>query len=238
MKRIAVYILLLSLALIASLAAEPVMDFQDTDFDFGWIPYGSIGLQYVLLRSIGTDTLIINDIITSSANVLMPLERQAIAPGDSLIIPIIWQFGNDGVKESQFCRIVTNTAGDHAKKPPTLKFTGIAVTNPDSLVPLAIRPYRAELSRLASISIDSISFDIVNGSDRDLDLTLIAFPYLECQVFVPDSIAANSTKTGFIKLLPEHLDREFVSSLTIRMNGLSKYERSVTIPIRRKIFSE
>lgn len=241
MKKIVISLLsLLALWLISpGLAlAEPELDIDYKSYDFGWTPFNSTAIQYCIIRSVGTDTLVINDITSSCPCLVMPLESQILPPGDTMIIPIILEFGDRAGKVSHYCKVFTNEQRSIDDKPLLLMIEGIVVVNPSSIQPVAVKPYRLEFSRIGKIDIDSVEFTLTNKSIRNLDLDVTAFPYKECEIFVPDSLKPNSTVTGWVKIKPEYADREFLSSITIRMTDNMRFDRSLTIPIRRKSYSQ
>lgn len=237
MKTIILSILAVTLIISGLVLAEPKLDIDYKSYDFGWVPYNSTGVLYCVIRSVGTDTLVINDITSDCRCLVMPLENQLLPPGDTMIIPVIWEFDDVPNRSSHFCKIFTNEQASIDGKPLQLKFEGTVVINPDSLRPVAAKPYRLEFSRMGQIDIDSVSFILTNRSIRDLKLELMAFPYQECEISVPDSLKPNSTVTCWVKIKPEYANREFLSSLTIRMTDNTRFDRSLTIPIRRKIYS-
>jgi len=219
------------------LAAEPKLDIDYKEYDFGWVPLNSVGVRYFVIRSIGDDTLVINDISTSSRGLTIPLAKQMLAPGDTMIIPAVWHFDDTPNRVSQYAQIFTNEPSVLNGKPHLIQFKAIIVTNPETLQPVASKPYRVEFSRMANVDIDSVEFTLTNVSKRDLDLTVTSYPYLECQISVPDSLGPETSKTGWIKLNPEYRDTDFLSSLTIRMTDNLNYDRSLTIPVRRKSYT-
>ena len=237
MKTIVLSIIAIAWLSSGPVLAEPKLDIDYKSYDFGWVPHNSTGVLYCVIRSIGTDTLVINDITSSCTCLNMPLENQLLPPGDTMIIPVIWEFENIPNRTSHFCRVFTNEQSSTNGKPLLLKFNGIVVVNPDSLRPVAAKPYRLEFSRMGEIDIDSVEFTLTNRSIRNLDLEVTAFPYQECDISVPGSLQPNSTITCWVKVKPEYADREFLSSLTIRMTDKTPFDRSLTIPIRRKLYS-
>ena len=238
MKTIIITILAIIILSSGLTIAEPRLDLDYKDYDFGWVPHNSVAVQYCIIRSVGTDTLIINDITSSHYSIVTLLEGQILPPGDTMIIPVVWKFGEETGKKTQFCRIFTNEEASIAGKPIQLKFEGIVISNPGTLHPVSSKPYRLEFSRLGEIDIDSLEFALTNNSIRNLCLEVIAHPFKECEISIPDSLKPNSTATGWVKIRPEYVDSEFLTSITIRMTDDMRFDRSLTIPIRRKLYSK
>ncbi len=208
---------------------------RNTKFDFGWMPHNSIVVHHYWFVSVGKDTLRIQEINTRNRDIAwMPLEQNWIAPGDSLRIPIYWTTGNKGRANERRWKIHTNSYVDD---PLDMYLKGITVIKPDSLRPVLVKPYKGEFSRLAGMSIDSIGFTLTNYSTRELDLTVTSEPMYECEVVMPDSLHAGEERQGYIKIRSEYLDKEFLNSITIHLTDYMNYDRRITIPIRRKIYS-
>jgi hypothetical protein len=78
---------------------------------------------------------------------------------------------------------------------------------------------------------------ITNYSDRFLKLEEVSNPLEQCEIVIPESVRPHSEVQGYIKVRPDYLDSEFIESVTILMSDSPDYERRITVPIRRKIFS-
>lgn len=238
MKITALTAIICSLLIIGQASAEPKLDIDYKNYDFGWVPHNSTGVRYFTIRSVGEDTLVLTGIYTSCHCLELQPERMEIAPGDSLVIPVVWQFDDTPNRTSHYARIFTNEEASIEGTPLIVQFKAMIVTNPETMKPVTAKPYRIEFSRFGKVDIDSVQFILTNNSERDLELAITAFPFNECEISVPDSLKPNSADTCWIKLKPGFDEREFISSITILMNDKFDYNRSLTIPIRRKSYQE
>jgi hypothetical protein len=210
--------------------AQPKLEIADNSYDFGLIPQSCTISQFFWFKSIGTDTLKIDHIKTGCTCALMPMERDWIAPGDSLKVGIYWEMGKALNAIGRFPYIYTNAQAD----PYRIYLTGYVVKSGDSLRPLSVSPYKFELTKYGDHAIDSMSFKLTNHLSREISVRVVSFPLEECDVFVPSSIKGGGTAEGYIKVRPEFLDKEFKRSITLQMDD-PKNTR-VTLPIRRKFY--
>lgn len=221
---------LIVMALCISVDAQPELEIPDADFNFGLVPRASTAVHWFWFKSIGTDTVRINRIKTGCSCATMPLEKDWIAPGDSMKVGFWWdvrhRVGHIGRYPYIFTNVQDNTYRMH--------ITATVATNPDSLRPLRLRPYTWELARMGSHSVDSIEFVFRNMSTEDLTLTPLSWPVDECIIELPKVVLAGNEAVGYVKLDPRYADFEFERSITLE---ISNQERTrMTIPIRRKFY--
>ncbi|UCE23945.1 MAG: DUF1573 domain-containing protein [Candidatus Zixiibacteriota bacterium] len=222
--------LFICLLLAGGAHAEASLRFSMNRFDLGSIPPNSVVSHYFWLRSAGTDTLVIEEIKTGCGCTLMPLDKNWIAPGDSMKVDICWDVKGKIGASGSYPYIFTNAPDG----PSRVYLTGTIVKSPDSLRPVSLKPYILDLSRFRETSIDSISFAIRNHSEQDITLSRLSFDVVECEVILPEMVAAGSVAYGRIKVKEEFLDKEFKRSFTLKLND-QKNSR-ITVPVRRKIY--
>lgn len=221
----------LGLMIIASGAfAQPEAVISGKYFDFGLMPQDAVVCNYFWVRSIGTDTVKITGVKTGCACVAIPLEQDWIAPGDSLAVGVYWDTEKSTGKVGRYPYIFTNAAPD----PLQVNMTGLVVIASDTTRPVTIIPNRWELSRYRQLAIDSLNFKLINHSDQTVAITRVSFPVEECEILMPDTIKAKATVSGYIKVRPEYIDKEFKGSITIMVDDGPKTR--LTIPIRRKLY--
>jgi len=231
MKKLLISAILLEFGAVLSYS-QPRLEVPVNNFNFGYIPQNSTVVRPFWFKSTGTDTLQIKDIKTGCACAVMPLEKNWIAPGDSMRVSIFWIIKRNIGVIARSPRIYTNASPD----PLRLHLQGTALLFPDSARPISVKPYKFELAKTSHAEIDSLSFILVNHSDYDLSISLVSIPPDECELFVPDSVSALSSSTGYIKVRPEFADSEFKTSITLLLSD-RKLTR-LTIPIRRKFYLE
>ena len=233
MKRLLVTIGLLGLAA-GSAFGEPKLAIPSNRFEFGSVPQNSTVTHFFWFKSIGTDTVRIREIKTGCDCTTIPLEQKWIAPGDSLKVGVYWDTERKVGNSGRYPYIYV----DGQEEAERLFLTADVVLFPDSARPLSIKPYKAELSRMAGLSIDSVALKVTNHSDKAVALTLVSGPMQEYQVRTPDSLMPKSTGTIVIHVSPEFREKEFSRSLTMAFDGgVPNVHGRLTIPIRRKIIS-
>lgn len=233
MKRLILQILIILLQGFCGLLAQPQLRVPDGDFDFGYVPHSSTVVQQFWFKSVGTDTVKIENIRTGCDCAYIPLEKNWLAPGDSMKVSFFWESKRRMGPMNRKPTIYSNVEG----KPLQLNFVGNCHINPDKYYPVSIKPYRFEFSKLEKISIDSIEFILSNQTDSNYTISAVSYPMEECSYVLPEKIAAKAEVKGHIKVNPQFLNREFLQSLTLQFLSESGNVKRVTVPIRRKIFS-
>lgn len=218
------------LLICSSIFAGPELEIVNNRFDFGMVPQRSTLAQYFWFKSIGDDTLVINEIKTGCTCALMPLERDTLPPGDSTLVGIYWNIGKSIYKTGRYPYIFTNATPD----PYRIFLTAEVYPATDTVKPLSCSPYILALSSHPKASVNEVTFTVSNHMDEDVDLQVVSFPLKECDLELPDKIGKQSSIKGTIKVKPEYLDKEFKSSITIYVN--TGKEHRLTIPVHRKIF--
>lgn len=233
MKRLLITIGMLSL-IAGSALTQPKLAIPSNRFEFGSVPQNSTVTQYFWFKSIGTDTVRIREIKTGCDCTTIPLEQDWLAPGDSLRVGVYWDTERKVGNSGRYPYIYVD--GQHEAE--RLFLTADVVLFPDSARPISIKPYKAELSRMAGFSIDSVVLKLTNHSDRAVALTVVSPPMPEYQVRKPDSLMPNSAGTIVIHVSPEFREKEFSRSLTVAFDGgVPNILGRLTIPIRRKVIS-
>jgi hypothetical protein len=210
--------------------SQPRLEIADANFDFGYTLHNSKLVHRFWFKSAGTDTVVINDIKTGCACAVMPLEKDRIAPGDSMRVGIFWDIKNNLGPIGRSVRIFTNAGQD----PLRLHLDAVVYLALDSARPVSVKPYRCELAKSSRAVIDSMSFTLTNQTNEDLSVALVSSFSDECEIVLPDSIRALSSENGYVKVKPEYADLEFETSMTLLFSD-QKASR-LTVPIRRKFY--
>lgn len=226
--------LFMIMAAIAVLSGEasagPELLIEPSEFEFGLAPQKSTISHSFWFKSIGDDTIVINEIKTGCACATMPLPSDRLAPGDSMLVSFFWELRLRTGAAGKYPYIFTNAGPD----PYRVNLTALAMPRPDSARPVSFRPHKLELSKLASRSIDSITFTVTNHSSGALAIKLVSREIEECQVTMPKSLPAGSSRGGSIVIKPGYREAEFKRSLTFELSDAAKTR--ITVPIRRKIY--
>lgn len=222
--------LLVVVAAGSSAYAQPILRVLDSRWDFGMTPQHSTVLHFFWFNSMGTDTVRIQEIKTGCTCALMPLERDWIAPGDSLKVGIIWETKREIGAWSRYPRVFSNASDD----PLRLTVEGSVVKSMEPARPISIKPYKLEIARTSGLSLDSMSFTLTNHSGQDLSVKVVSFDLERCQLMLPEVVMAGAEATGWVRVKPEFADLEFTTSVTMQFSN--RDETRITLPIRRKFY--
>lgn len=228
--RILYFLTALSVLLAGAATAQPRLKIRSDRFELGKVPKETSVSHSFLFRSIGSDTLIIDEIKTGCGCTLAGLERNRLAPGDSMWVSVCWDTGKKRGPTGSYPYVFTNDPDSPAR----LFLTGTIVGNAAENFPTAFQPHAFDLSRFGDKSVDSISFVVRNKSADDYNIRPVSFFAEECEIILPESVKANSTASGYVKVKKEFLDKEFKGSITVEFDDKDKTR--ITVPIRRRIY--
>lgn len=114
-----------------------------------------------------------------------------------------------------------------------MQITCNAYTNPDSLSPVNISPYKFDISQFGEKTRNSLEFAINNLSASDLDVKLVDMPYNMFKISLPKKVKAGKSEKGKIELLGDQLKNEFEKSITLEFGDSTKTR--YTIPVKRTV---
>jgi len=107
-------------------------------------------------------------------------------------------------------------------------------TNPDSLTPVTISPYKFDISQFGEKTRNSLEFTMNNSSATDLDCKLIDMPYNMFKISLPKKIKAGKSEKGKIEVVSDQLKNEFEKSVTFEFSDGANNTR-YTIPVKRTV---
>jgi hypothetical protein len=222
---------LLSL-LAASAIAQPKLQISGADYDFGMVPQNSVAVNYFWFKSVGKDTVRIQQIKTGCDCATMMLSRGSIAPGDSMRVGLFWDTQRKIGTTGKYPFIFVDGIVD----PLRMSMKAFVVDRGDSTAPLSLKPFRAELSRMPGTSIDSIAIQFTNRGTSAMALAAVAGYQPEFTFSLPDSLAPGQSRFGFVKINSQFADQEFRNALTIEWKNSDGQTGRFTLPVRRKLF--
>lgn len=220
------------LSLAASLLAQPRFEIASNRFSFGTVPQNSTVANYFWFKSTGSDTIHIGEIKTGCDCAHMPLPRDWIAPGDSILVGFFWETEHKIGSTGRYPYIYWSEHHDPAR----LFLTADVSMALDSGRPLSLKPFKAELSRLGIKSIDSVGITFTNHSETPFVLKVVSVLTDEYSIVFPDTIPADGSARGYVKLNPAYADKEFTGSVTFEYAASAIENKRFTIPIRRKLY--
>lgn len=221
---------LLLFCLTGTIVAQPQLEIPDESFFFGNVPQNSTITHQYWFKSTGTDTLRIKEIKTGCSCAIADMPRKWIAPGDSMKVVIAWEIKRIINQTVRNPYIFTNASDE----PYRASMRAIGIADPLNEKPAAAKPFKCELSRLKDMSIDSVAIELQNKESYDMVVTKVSPELDEVEVFFPDLLPGEGTITGYIKVRPEFVHREFKKSVTLEFGDAEKSR--ITIPIRRKFY--
>lgn len=219
-------------ALAGSLVAQPRFEIAANRFNFGMAPQSSTVVNYFWFKSTGLDTVRISEIKTGCSCAHMPLPKDWIAPGDSMLVGFFWETEHRIGSTGKYPYIYWS----EVEEPYRIFLTADVSGQPDSSRPLSIKPFKAELSKLGAKSIDSVGITFTNHQNIPIAMKVVSVLTDEYTVVYPDTIPAEGTATGYIKLSPAYADKEFKGSVTFEFAASAVENKRFTIPIRRKMY--
>jgi len=215
-----------------SLLGQPRFEIASNRFSFGMVPQSATVTNYFWFKSTGLDTVRIGEIKTGCDCAHMPLPRDWIAPGDSMLVGFFWETEHKIGSTGRYPYIYWSKQEDPAR----LFLTADISTAPDSCRPLSLKPYKAELSRLGARSIDSVGITFTSHMDAPIVLKVVSVLTDEYTFVYPDTIPPNGSAKGYVKLNPAYADKEFTGSVTCEYVASAVENKRFTIPIRRKMY--
>lgn len=230
MKSLTVFSLVLFAAAPLLLAAPAmVVDFEQ--YDFGSVLGRTTLYHSFWVKSVGTDTLRIEDIKIGCDCAMLPLETNALAPGDSMKLRFTWTTERARGLDRRFPRIFTNASPD----PYRLRYLASCVLEPDSVRPVSINPYRFEFARMGGVLRDTLSFTMTNKSDVGYAVHLVSPPCEQVEVTFPDTLPPNSSGNGRIRVKPGYSEANFEETLTFQFDSRGINPARFSIPIRQRL---
>jgi len=229
MKKLLTFLILI-LAFSANVKAEAFLVAPANSFDYGLTPSGSVLYHGFWVKSVGEDTVVIDEIKTGCSCAITSQESDRIAPGDSMLINIEWDASKYRDAIFRSIRIFYNDKPD----PIRVSMKGQIKQSFEKLVPLSVKPFKFEFGYTSRKDIDSIPFTFTNNYSIDYKIGIISAPSEKHTIDCPKSIKANGSATGYIKLNANYKDEPFQTTITFSINDKTK--TNITIPIKRKFY--
>lgn len=213
--------------------AKAPLKIEPEIFEFGMVAQDSRIAKYFWFEAIGPDSVFIDSIKTGCVCVLMPLEKEVLAPGEKMRVGLFWDIGKRMGAIGQHPYIFFNGR----EMPYLVGLKGHSLMYMDSIEPVTVQPYKVELPRLpaGTKSVDEVELGFHNLTDERLEVKVVASS-VESQVELklPESIKAGGKATGKVIIRPEYTDESFEGSFTLEFSDETRTR--LTIPVRRKIY--
>jgi hypothetical protein len=103
------------------------------------------------------------------------------------------------------------------------------IPNPDTLMPLTIKPYNLDVSQFTTTPRRKAKFLIENKGEQDFNLTLIDWPREYFDVKLPGKVKAGQTAEAMVIVNEDKIESEFKQSLTIEIDDTEHTRYSVPV---------
>lgn len=224
-KVLLIQVFLLVLAGVALAGAG--IEILDATFNFGKVAQHANITHKFWIKSTGTDTLVIGKVVPGCGCTKAPLKDSVLAPGDSTVMEIIFSTKSYVGYVTKKPYLETNASEEkvmvtiHAELFP----------EPEKMTPLQLNPFRLDVSQFTIAPRRKGTFEIINVTDREYQITPIDISGKSFTVTLPEKIGPGETVIGTVWVNEDAIESAFEQSLTFEINddGLSRY----TLPVRR-----
>jgi len=159
----------------------------------------------------------------------VPLERDYIAPGDSLPLEIIFYSSRYTTRIYKAPAIYTNE-DSVATIVRWVKLWATVCSTIDTIQPIRPEPSKVSFLYAYGSTIDSANITLRNVTDEDISFEIVDRPDLPIVFEVPSTIKANNLVTGFIKIDSDTAIAAFKKSFTLEFSDSAKSR--LTIPLK------
>lgn len=226
-------LLLVLFFIIASRAFPgPRLELSAEAVDFGKIPQKSWFFHKIAFRSVGDQTLVIDSINTYCDCIMIPLEQNSIAPGESLLVEIAFYSSAYAGHRRWQAHIHTNGEARRTY----LMIRADIIVDVTKHRPIAVVPHTVVTSQYGDNIRRDFPIQIINKTNRNVPLRLIytdeEYFNLDFPVFIPP----DDTAFGKVILNEKGLASEFQKSVTFEYIDKNSEKHLYSIPIRRNIY--
>jgi hypothetical protein len=197
-------------------ASKARIKFESDTWDFGSIPKGAIVLHNFVLKNVGTDTLIINDVKPTCGCTTAPLSDSTVAPGDEAKITATFNTKNFNGRVTKQIYV---DSSDPIK--PYLKVIFSATIN-NPLLTIVPSPTEADFGTVKIGVPAQLKITITNDDKSNADLTIVeeSYPSAVKASLSKTSIAPKGTTELVLDLLPQSQAKSMTQSLTLEARNL------------------
>jgi len=214
----------------AAVAAEPVAKISHDTFDFGKVVQNQTTTHSFWIKSIGSDTVRISEVVPGCGCTQMPLLDSVLGPGDSTRLDIIFAtrsfVGHVNKRPYVVANVPTGKVG--------MSIFAEILTDPEAAMPVVIRPAKLDVSQFTSQPRRRATFQVVNKSAQDLEIHLLDTAFKSFDVELPARIKAGATGEGVIIVKKDKVPTAFKESFTFEVVGAEARD-IYTLPIDRMV---
>lgn len=213
-----------------SALAEARIEIPNNEFYFGKTVQQAAVRHVFWIKSVGTDTLRINEVHPGCGCTEAPLKDSVLAPGDSTELEIIFSTKRFRGLTEKKSAILSNAVNEPKA---WVSFISDLSQESEEMRPLVVNPMRVDVSQFTKAPRRRAKFAIENRSDEDFTLTVVDNYDLNFQIDLPKKIKAGETVEGSVIVDENKITEEFLQSFTFQLDDKNKTRYS--IPVKRTV---
>jgi hypothetical protein len=215
----------------AAVVAEPAVKIPKDTFDFGKVVQNQTTTHSFWIKSTGSDTLRITEVVPGCGCTQMPLLDSVLGPGDSTRLDITFTTRSFVGHVNKRPYIMTNAPTSKAG----MSIFAEILTDPESAVPVVIRPPKLDVSQFTAQPRRRATFQVVNKSAQELEVHLLDTAFKSFDVELPARIKAGVTIEGAVIVKKDRVATAFKESFTFEVVGADARD-IYTLPIDRMYY--
>jgi Protein of unknown function (DUF1573) len=208
--------------------AVPGIQIPDASFNFGRVAQNAKVGHLFWIKSTGNDTLRITKVVPGCGCTQMPLRDSVLGPGDSTELEVV--FSTKGFKGyvTKTPYLETNVGDEKTY----VKILAECMPEDDTATAVRVVPARLDVSQFREKPRRKATFEIINNTDADLEITKILGSPKYFKLTLPTSVKARSKAEGSIEVVESMIPKDFESAFTFETSDDS--HTRYTIPVMRQ----
>ncbi len=202
-------------------------ELSETYFNFGKVSQSVTVEHEFWIKSTGDETLILRNIDPGCGCTRAPIQDTIVVPGDSVLLKIYFdtrKYRGHVIKKPSFESNVND-------KKTYLKILTEPLPDPFASRPIIINPLRIDVSQFKAKVRRKSKFEIINKSDQDIKMSVVAEPGRFYDIELPSIVKAGDTAVGTVIVKEDSIKKEFQNSFTIEFQDEARTR--FTLPVRR-----
>ncbi|MBI5265837.1 MAG: DUF1573 domain-containing protein [candidate division Zixibacteria bacterium] len=221
-------ILILGVGIPVAVVAGPAVKIPNDTFNVGKVIQNATTTHSFWIKSVGDDTLRIIEVVPGCGCTQMPLTDSVLAPGDSTRLDIIFSTKSFVGNVQKHPYLQVNTPAERVG----VTIQSEILVQPETATPLIVQPWRVDVSQFTVQPRRRSVFQIVNKSDRELELRVADTAFKSFSVQLPTRIAPSATAQGVVIVNKDRIKTAFKESFTFRVRGGGTSD-FYTVPVER-----
>nr|MBN2277054.1 DUF1573 domain-containing protein [candidate division Zixibacteria bacterium] len=226
------YVIILFLSITSSLVAQPKIEANTEEYDFGRVPQNVTLIRKLILRSVGDAPVQIDSVITYCDCIEIPIKNMTLMPGDSLVTELRFKSSFFSGNKEWRPHFYINKFNRGYR----LRVMAFVVDEIKHQKRIFVDPHTVNASQFGDNAITRFPIKIYNNCEENVPFRLT---YAEDDYFTldfPTHVAPKDSALGWINLNQKGLENEFETAITFEYLNEDSETRLYSIPIKRKIF--